>query len=164
MSESEEKQRTETVQTLYSNVALELSKGDLTFKLSAPPREFTRQMNSSIMQMQTLADALQVFGEEEEEVTQISSNYSVQLDDRTIFVDASSGAVVITLLSLTQLPLGHRLTIIKVDATSNAVTITPAGGDTIEGASTLALTARYQKALLLCSSGTWLDERGSESV
>jgi hypothetical protein len=44
---------------------------------------------------------------------------------------------------------------IKIDASANAVTIYPAGTDTIEGATSLTLAAQYDWVILYPNAGVW---------
>ena len=164
MSEKPETEKPEKSEHHFTNVVLKLSKGDLAFELSSPNRDFVRQLNNSLMSMQALADALTAFGATEKEVTQVSASYQVQSSDTIIFVNAVSGDVTISLLSVGVAPVGSRLLICRLDDTDHNVTLTPVAGETIEGASSLALTAQYQKALLVNGGSTWLDERGSELI
>jgi len=70
------------------------------------------------------------------------SPYSVQTTDFVIIADATAGAVVITLPAADD---GNQLVRIKkLDSTANTVTINAAGGQTIDGASSLVLTTQNE--------------------
>lgn len=58
--------------------------------------------------------------------------------------DATAGAIVATLPAASA-SKGWFILIVKTDSGGNNVTVTRAGSDTIEGATTVALSAQYQK-------------------
>ena len=64
------------------------------------------------------------------------------IDDETVLVDASGGAVSIILPAAASVPF-KKYNIKKIDATANAVTITPFGAETIDGAATATITVQY---------------------
>lgn len=66
-------------------------------------------------------------------------------------VDATSGAVTITLPPANTW-LGKKYLIKKTDASANAVTINRSGSDTVDGATSVSLTTRYD-SILLVSNG-----------
>jgi len=72
--------------------------------------------------------------------------------ERTVLADARAAAIVVYLPDGKQyLPVMVK----KVDSTANAVTIVPKGRATIEGASSLALTAEGAAVLLLSDGTDW---------
>ena len=76
---------------------------------------------------------------------------------RTYFrCDATGGAFAIT-LPLAQNLDGRIIIIKKMDATANAITVTRAGSDTIDGATTFVLTTQYDSVILVCDqdNDTW---------
>ncbi len=80
------------------------------------------------------------------------------VDDRDmiIFADASGGAVTLNLQQIsTMLVTNRMLVVVKTDSSTNAVTINRGGADTINGATSIALTAQYQQATLLGKTGDW---------
>ena len=78
--------------------------------------------------------------------------------DDTIAADATSAAISGTLPSVAALNKGRHYRCVKTDSSANAVTITAAGSDTINGAATYALTAQWQGAELIGSgtNGKWV--------
>lgn len=75
----------------------------------------------------------------------------------TIFSDATDGSKTVLL------PAGRAVTdkdylVVKLDGTANTVVITPAVGQTIEGATSYTLSTQYQKAFLTFyyPTNTWL--------
>lgn len=83
--------------------------------------------------------------------------YTVTIDDATkiIAVDASSGAVTITLLAAATAGDGFEITVKKTDSSSNAVTIDGDGSETIDGATTLVLDSQYASASLRSDASNW---------
>lgn len=78
--------------------------------------------------------------------------YTADDSDYLILIDASSGAVPVALPGNR---LGKQLVVKKTDASANAVTITPAPGETIDGSSSLDITAQWQTFTLMGISGGW---------
>lgn len=84
-----------------------------------------------------------------------TSNYTLLTTDDAITVDATSGNVTITLPAASSVP-GKLYRVKRIDASGNTVTIARAGSDTIDGATSVSLTAQYQaKTLLRQTSTTW---------
>ena len=68
--------------------------------------------------------------------------------------DATGGAFPVTLPAAASV-LGQLVAVAKIDSAAHNVTITGAGGDTINGSATLALTAQWSSALLVARTGGW---------
>lgn len=83
-----------------------------------------------------------------------STNYAVVSTDEgsTILVDATAGAVNITLLAASTWN-GFRLTVKKTDSTTNIVTVLRVGSDTIDGATSYVIRSQLD-VLSLISNGT----------
>jgi len=79
----------------------------------------------------------------------ISSTSTITYADDGAIVDASSGAVTINLPSANTMTPGQEFFFIKSDSSGNAVTIDPASSQTINGATTYALSAQYNKVTLI---------------
>lgn len=94
-------------------------------------------------------------------VARKTAAYTVSPDDAQVYVDATSGAVAITLLN--QNDRGpHTVLIQKTDASANVVTVTAPSGKTINGASTYPLSTQYAGALFtMDESGNWLGVGGA---
>lgn len=86
-----------------------------------------------------------------------SANYTVVEDDRDklIKVDASGGAVTISLLAAATAGDGFQVAIKKTDSSSNAVTIDGNSSETIDGATTLPLVNQYEVAVLTSDGSNW---------
>lgn len=70
-----------------------------------------------------------------------------------VLVDASAGPVDITIPAVSS-RVGDELVVMKVDSSSNAVTVTPTGGDTIEGQALQTFTMRGQTLRILSDDTT----------
>ena len=69
--------------------------------------------------------------------------------------DATSAAFAVTLPAASNSP--KKFTIVKTDSSANAVTVTAAGSDTIDGAATYVLTLQYYAITLLAiGSNKWI--------
>lgn len=86
-----------------------------------------------------------------------SSDYTVLTTDRgaSIYVDASSGAVAITLPAAATAGSGFSLRVVKIDSSENAVTIDGDGAETIDGQTTLVLGNQYDAAGLETNGTAW---------
>lgn len=88
-------------------------------------------------------------------ITRVSGDTNLDATHFTIEVDASGGAVNINLPDSTGAGVNGRIyNVVKVDATANAVNINRAGADTINGATTVALTVQYQARTVQARAAT----------
>lgn len=83
-----------------------------------------------------------------------TSTYTATINDRTITVNATSGAITINLPQAST-ATNVELFIIKTDSSANAVTVDGYSSETINGATTQALTTQYQKIVIVCDGSTW---------
>ena len=86
-----------------------------------------------------------------EGVASVTANTSVGAQSFLI-VDATSGDITITLPTVTA---GRLVTIKKVDSTSNTVTLTPAGSETIDGGVNAIITTQWTSLTLQAIDGNW---------
>ena len=90
-------------------------------------------------------------------VKAVTANYQVLVTDQTILVDATAGAVTVTLISSAWTP--NTYTVKKTDSSANAVTIAVVSGEHIDGATTQTLTTQWQKITVaparVSSSWNW---------
>ena len=84
----------------------------------------------------------------------VTSDITLDPQENTVAVDATSGAVAVTLPSFDE--AYQEVVVSKRDASANAVTVTAAGSDTINGAGTLALTTQYDSARLRPGPTEWM--------
>lgn len=92
----------------------------------------------------------------ERPVTIVNADITVGQSHDTIIVD-SPGANRIITLDDAQLPgmTGHEFIIKKIDATTSTVTITPFGGQTIDGAVSQVLNIQYQNIIIKTDGFNW---------
>lgn len=84
-------------------------------------------------------------------VVSVTSAYSAKIDDGLVLADAVGGAFTVTLPSAA-LNSGAVLRVKRLNAGANAVTVSAASGQTIDGATTRSLSAQYA-TVALCSNG-----------
>lgn len=82
----------------------------------------------------------------------VSGDFTVTLDDDAVFVDATAGAIAITLPDVRRAS-ARRFYVKKTDASANAVTVGSSAN--IDGAATYALTVQYQSVTVLSDGATW---------
>ncbi|HSX05827.1 MAG TPA: hypothetical protein VLF69_05130 [Candidatus Saccharimonadales bacterium] len=84
-----------------------------------------------------------------------TTNYTVTTTDAVILADATSGNVTITLPAASGAS-GYRFYIKRVDnTTTNSVTITPNGSDTIDGFTGISVVSQYDTYELVSNGTTW---------
>lgn len=83
-----------------------------------------------------------------------TGNYSLMLTDNVIIVDATSGAVTIS-LPLSASATGHIFYVKKKDPTANAVIIQANGSELIDGSNTLTTTTQYESFTLVTDGTQW---------
>jgi len=84
-----------------------------------------------------------------------TANYTATANDHIILVDATSGAVTITLPQASTVP-GREYFIKKIDASANAVIISGYNGtEQIDGQTTISTTLEYQSYTLICVGTQW---------
>lgn len=83
------------------------------------------------------------------------SPYTIQGTDE--FIAASAGTAAATVIDLPPATgSGRALTVLKADVNAEDVTLTPAGSDTINGATSYNLTTRYQVVRIIdAAAGAW---------
>ncbi len=86
-----------------------------------------------------------------------SSAYTIVAGDlgKVINVDASGGAVTLTLTAAATLGDGFWCYVRKADSSANAVTVDPNAAELVNGAATLAITTQYDQRLLVCDGSAW---------
>lgn len=87
-------------------------------------------------------------------------------DSKVIPVDATGGAVTITLPANAGIYDGFYVLVVKVDSSSNAVTVDGSGSDPINGALTQVLSTQYDWLLVWWSTAnsTWYGFKATEPV
>ena len=86
-----------------------------------------------------------------------SASYTVLTTDKgfIVLVDASSGAVTVTLPAAATAADGFYIYVLKTDSSVNMVTIDGAGSETIDGQTTLSLGNQYDAAMVVTNATAW---------
>jgi microcystin-dependent protein len=103
-------------------------------------------------------DSLEVdFARAQMPVLSKAADYPVVSGDlgKLINVDATGGAVTISLPSASDAGDGALLAVRKTDSSANAVTISPSGVDTINGSASHALSQQYARAYIVSNGSIW---------
>lgn len=87
----------------------------------------------------------------------ISSTYTVTLADAgwLLVVDTSGGNVTINLPAVATAGDGFVVTVKRITAGANTLTIDPSGAETVEGSATLSLPTQYTSVMLVSRSTGW---------
>lgn len=87
-------------------------------------------------------------------LTSKTADYTATATDATILVDASGAARTITLPAASGIS-GRIYVIKKTDSSGNAVTVDANASETIDGATTYALSAQYKFVVIQCDGTNW---------
>jgi len=87
------------------------------------------------------------------QVASPTTTYNATTADAGIFASATGGAFAVNLPAASA-KSGQILYIKKIDSSANAVTVTRAGSDTIDGATTFALQVQYAELTIMSNGGT----------
>lgn len=87
-------------------------------------------------------------------VASVTANYTATENDLVVLADATTGAITVTLPS-THGREGRRLIVKKTDSSGNAVTIDGNGAETIDGATTVALSTQYATREMVSDLSNW---------
>lgn len=87
-------------------------------------------------------------------VNTVTAAYTVTLADEYLRCDATGGAFTVTLPAASSCP-GQLFIIKRINSGVNAVTVSRAGTDTIEGATTVSLASQWAKYQLLSLGTAW---------
>jgi hypothetical protein len=72
----------------------------------------------------------------------VTTNYTIADNIEAVNVDATGGPITIT-LPLISLNVGRLITVRKIDASANAVTVARAGSDLYQGETSVTLTTQW---------------------
>lgn len=87
-------------------------------------------------------------------IVEADSPYTVQRGDSVVLVDATDGPVTVNLPEASTVSK-KRLSVKKIDATANAVTVDGDGGQTIDGGLTVSTTTQYASWDLVTDDSNW---------
>lgn len=92
----------------------------------------------------------------------VTGAYTATFRDEYVPCDPTGGAFAVTLPATAgggptspKVGRGHRITIKNETSSTNAITITPPGAETVDGAATLVLNTAYGKATLVSTGAGW---------
>lgn len=88
-------------------------------------------------------------------VKSVTTTYAMQPFDRVVLADATGGAFTVTLPSAVGRHGQQALTVKRLNAGGNAVTVGSASG-TIDGAATQPLAAQYASITVVSDGGQWV--------
>lgn len=86
----------------------------------------------------------------------LTANTTLNTSARRIMVDASGGAVTITLPNATDFPFDAEIVIKKSDNGGNSVTVQGQAGQTINGAANVVTSTQYDGWTFITYNGNWL--------
>lgn len=101
--------------------------------------------------MQTWADLL----EADPPIKSVAAAYTATALDATLIADATSAAFTVTLPAVASCK-GKVLTVKKVDAGANAVTVDGNGSEEIEGSATVSLSAQWDSVTVQSTGSAWI--------
>lgn len=84
----------------------------------------------------------------------VTGTYTARELDKVILADATGGAFTVT-LPVAETVKGLVLTVKKIDAGANAVTVDGDGSETIDGATTYALSSQYKFVTVYSDGVEW---------
>lgn len=130
---------------------------DVAYKVVLAPSTDTDPPTSAIRTWDDVSPVLQPGTFPVLAIVSKSANHTVLTTERgaIILVDASSGAVTITLLAVATAASGFSVTVMKIDSSSNAVTVDGNLSETINGATTQTLGAQYDVAEQFTDGTAW---------
>ena len=90
-------------------------------------------------------------------VRSITATATLALDDnmKVINADASGGAYAVNLPSAATVGRGFRVTIKKTDSSTNTVTVTPDGAETIDGSASFGIVNQYGAVSVISDGTNW---------
>ena len=84
----------------------------------------------------------------------LAANTTLDATHHTILGDASGGAITLTLPAASA-AAGREYRVTKSDSSSNTVTVARAGGDTIDGQTSVALGSQYEALSFVSDGSNW---------
>jgi hypothetical protein len=85
----------------------------------------------------------------------ITATATLDGDDNIILADATSGAITVNLPAAASYP-NQTYTVVKTDASGNAVTLDGNASETINGATTHALASQYNRVSIVSNGTAWI--------
>lgn len=112
------------------------------------------QRNQPLEQvLKAIAKDINTLYQKTDTIVQIIADYSATADDRWIIANAAPQNIIVY-LPLTA-NITHALSVEKIDATANTVTIRSSSNELLGGVASVTLSSQYDKATLVPSNGAW---------
>ena len=128
--------------------------------LSGEPVELFSYVKKLVMELHKVYDstyiAVDKMGSYLKEVRTITSAYTAKGSDVVIQADGTSGAFTISFSSASNLRC-KVYTVVKIDSSGNAITLDPAGAETINGSATRALSSQWDKVTIISDGTNWYE-------
>ena len=93
----------------------------------------------------------------------VTANAAVLTTDCVIFADATNGNINLTMPTAVGVG-GTQYFVKKLDSSANTVTITPAGSEKVDGASTWVIKAKNEAVLIISDGANWQTNATQPSV
>lgn len=125
-------------------------------KLAVANNAFTidRAHNRTGIKTTTPNSTHDINGSKSRAITSVAADTTLGETHETLLVDASGAARIITLPARSDVE-GRVYTVKKIDSSANTVTVTRAGLDTIDGATTVVLSTQYQARTVQAGPSEW---------
>ncbi len=117
------------------------------------PAIFLRSIETQLHELNTWIKKVSTYTKKISDVTNTTSDYTVGSEVHWVRVDASSGAVTVTLPPVGT--VGRSIGVIKIDSSSNAVTVDGNGSETISSTSSITLSTQYESISLIDNGTSW---------
>jgi hypothetical protein len=76
------------------------------------------------------------------------------ISDKTILADATTAPIIVN-LPVAASTVGQIITVKKIDATANVVTLDPNGGELLDGGATRAISTQWSSLTIQCNGTAW---------
>jgi hypothetical protein len=83
-----------------------------------------------------------------------TANYTAAATETVILVDATSGAITITLPAVAGVD-GQVYVVKKIDSSGNAVTVDASSSELIDGAANVSLATQWAKTMIVSNGSAW---------
>jgi hypothetical protein len=131
------------------------SSGGILFKTNQMPRMFITAVGNVGINTTAPNSTLNCYGSLALATTTKTSNYTLTATDYIILGDASAGPITFNLPTAVGIS-GRIYEFVKIDSSSNAITIDGAGSETINGALTKTLTTQWQRCRIVSNNSNWI--------
>ncbi|MFP5519911.1 MAG: hypothetical protein ACLGGX_08405 [Bdellovibrionia bacterium] len=148
-----------SIQALWSDATTGAEDSDIDFRpvLNGALSTVLRLRSTGVVGIGTIdpRSTLQVNGSFATVFSSKTAAYTLNIGDSVIATDASGAAFAVTLPTAVGIT-GREYTIKKIDNSANAVTVTPSGTETIDGAASYSLGAQWKYVKMISDGANWL--------